>query len=396
MMNILTSPLELYCHLAYHPTIMVFSLMSRLEKITAYPIAVPLRTPMKLASESIEVAENLIVHIIDSDGVEGWGEAASAPTMTGETLPGMVAAVERFISPALLGQRVEDIEALGKILHRSIRANSGAKAAVDIALHDLVAKRGGVPVHMLLGAHGHRKIPVIRMISPAEPSVLAERVREATEAGYSHFKLKVGACVRNDATNVALVREVAGTASHLSADANMGWTVEEARDFLAHVADFGLAYLEQPVPDDDVEGMVKIADASSIPLCIDEALHSPEDVIVHARAKAATGVGIKLIKLAGYAGAVAVEKLARASGWNTTYASKIAETSIGGAATLHAAALATTVDWGVSITTQYLDGDVVTKPVAIKNGMAEVFLEPGLGVAIDRASLDRYRLDIRY
>lgn len=366
--------------------------MSRLVRITAHPIGVPLRTPMKLASESIKVAENLIVHIVDSDGVEGWGEAASAPTMTGETLPSMVAAVERFISPVLLGQPVNDLDALGKILRRSIRANPGAKAAVDIALHDLIAKRRGAPIHMLLGEPLHQQIAAIRMISPAGPGALAERVSEAAEAGYSHFKLKVGTGVRDDATNVAVVRDIIGAAGHLSTDANMGWTVEEARDFLERVADFDLAYLEQPVPDDDVAGMAEIATTSSVPLCIDEALHSPADIISHARAKAAAGVGVKLIKLGGYAGTVEVERLAREAGWNTTYASKIAETSIGAAAILHAAALATTVDWGVSITTQYLDGDIATEPITIKNGTAAVPVGPGLGVTVDRELLDHYRL----
>jgi muconate cycloisomerase len=348
---------------------------------------------MKLASESINVAENLIVHIVDSDGVEGWGEAASAPTMTGETLPGMVAAVERFISPALLGQPVNDLEALGRILRRSIRANSGAKAAVDIALHDLIAKRKGVPVHMLFGKPLHQHVPAIRMISPAGPSTLAERIGEAAEAGYSHFKLKVGTGVRDDAANVAVMRDVAGAAGHLSADANMGWTVEEARDFLERIADFNLAYLEQPVLDDDVAGMAEIAATSQVPLCIDEALHSPADIIAHAHANAAAGVGVKLIKLGGYAATFEVERLAREAGWNTTYASKIAETSIGAAAILHAAALATTVDWGVSITTQYLDGDIAIEPITDGNGTAAVPAGPGLGVTVDRELLDRYRLN---
>jgi muconate cycloisomerase len=305
----------------------------------------------------------------------------------------MVAAVERFISPALLGQPVNDLEALGRILRRSIRANSGAKAAVDIALHDLIAKRKGVPVHMLFGKPLHQHVPAIRMISPAGPSTLAERIGEAAEAGYSHFKLKVGTGVRDDAANVAVMRDVAGAAGHLSADANMGWTVEEARDFLERIADFNLAYLEQPVLDDDVAGMAEIAATSQVPLCIDEALHSPADIIAHAHVNAAAGVGVKLIKLGGYAATFEVERLAREAGWNTTYASKIAETSIGAAAILHAAALATTVDWGVSITTQYLDGDVATEPVTVGNGTAAVPVGSGLGITVDRELLDRYRLN---
>lgn len=368
--------------------------MPRIDKITAYPVAVPLRTPMKLASEVITAAENLVVHVVDSDGIEGWGEAASAPTMTGELLPGMVAAVQRFIAPALLGQPADDLDGLGRILRKSIRANSGAKAAVDIALHDLVGKRREMSVSALLGEVRHESVPVIRMISPAGPGTLSERASEAAGAGYTHFKLKVGAGVAQDADNVAKLRDVIGMDRHLSADANMGWTAEEALEFLDRVAGFDLAYLEQPVADDDVTSMAAISARTPVPLCIDEALHGPQDIVAHAQARAAVGAGIKLIKLAGYAGAAEAERLAREAGWNTTYASKIAETSIGAAATLHAAARAVTVDWGVSITTQYLEGDIAGEPVAIREGVAAIPSGSGLGVSVDSGQLDRYRLDI--
>ncbi|MCG8652871.1 MAG: hypothetical protein MI861_23730, partial [Pirellulales bacterium] len=130
--------------------------MPHISSITAIPIAVPLRKPMKLASETITSAENLLVRVTESDGAEGWGEAASAPTMTGELLPGMVAAVERAIAPALIGLPSDDLGPANKALNGSIYGNPGAKAAVDIALHDLVGKRNACPVHELLGTATHR------------------------------------------------------------------------------------------------------------------------------------------------------------------------------------------------------------------------------------------------
>ena len=340
--------------------------MPHITSITAIPVAIPLRTPMKLASEMITSAENLVVQVVDSDGAEGWGEAASAPTMTGELLPGMVAAVERSIAPALIGRPSDDLGPANKALHGSIYANPGAKAAVDIALHDLVGKRKTRPVHALLGAAAHRAFPAIRMIGPGKRESFVRDIEQARAAGFSHYKLKVGAKVRDDVDNANLLRRTIGPQCHLSADANMGWGVTDAIEFLDCVTELDVAYLEQPVAEDDLEGMTS---------------------------GAARGAGIKLIKLAGYSGAAEAERLCRAYEWNSTYASKIAETSVGAAAVLHAAALAETVDWGVSITNQYLADDLVQQPIQITKGVAKLPRADGLGVSIDMQKLNHYRLD---
>jgi L-alanine-DL-glutamate epimerase-like enolase superfamily enzyme len=81
----------------------------RLVAVEAGPLHLPLRHPMRLASETVAVAETLLVRVVDDTGREGWGEASSAPTMTGDLLPGMVAAVERFLAPALLAAVVPDV-----------------------------------------------------------------------------------------------------------------------------------------------------------------------------------------------------------------------------------------------------------------------------------------------
>jgi len=367
--------------------------VAQIEKITAIPVSIPLREPIKLASETITHAENLVVRIIDSEGIEGWGEAASAPTMTGELLVGMVAAVQRFIGPALNGEPLNDILALQLKIDRSIRANSAAKAAVDIALYDLVGKRNGCPVHQLLGGGRHQVVPVILMLSGHETEELAGALLKAKGNGWSHFKLKVGSEPTSDGALLEHLRKVAGPDVHLAADANMAWDVAAATKFINSTKDIGLAYLEQPLSDDDVEGMARIAANASCPICIDEAVHSVEDITIHNRLNAAKGAGLKLIKLGGYREIARAEQTARKFGWNTTYASKIAETSIGAAAVLHAAALADTVDWGVSLTAQYLTDDLTLESINVSSGRAHVPNAPGLGICINQDKLDRYRID---
>jgi hypothetical protein len=142
-----------------------------------------------------------------------------------------------------------------------------------------------------------------------------------------------------------------------------------------------LDYLEQPVADDDLPGMAMVAAALPCPVCFDEGLHGPRDIEAHAAARAAQGVGLKAIKLGGLQATLAADALARRLGMRTTWACKIAESSIGAASVLHAAAVLPEVEWGVSVTHRYLAEDVVAEPVAVLAGDATLPAGPGLGLA---------------
>src|SRR5688572_9118579 len=97
-----------------------------------------------MANATVATADNLIVRITDTDGLVGWGEAASAPMMTGETPKSMLAAVA-FMREAIEGREVEDVARFGRDLDRLIYGNNGAKSAVEMAVYDLAGKRRGLP-----------------------------------------------------------------------------------------------------------------------------------------------------------------------------------------------------------------------------------------------------------
>src|SRR5690349_13812540 len=105
--------------------------------------------PVFMAGVEIRAADNVLVRMEADDGTIGWGEAASAPTMTGETVESMVAAVA-YLAPAVEGRPAQDIVGTVEAMSRRIYANNGAKAAIEIALHDLVGRATRRPAHMLL------------------------------------------------------------------------------------------------------------------------------------------------------------------------------------------------------------------------------------------------------
>ena len=369
---------------------MPFNSPLRLVAVEAWPLALPLLHPMRLASETIRVAETLLVRAVDSDGREGWGEASIAPTMTGELLPGMVSAVRRFLAPALLAAPVT-LAMLTHRLDRAIRGNTGAKAAAEVAVLDLLARRAGLPLSALLGQALRDEVPAIRMVGEADPEATLAGVQAARDAGFSHVKLKLGMAATPEA-DVALVqraRALLGPAAHLSGDVNMAWSLDAARRFLHTLRPGTLAYLEQPVADDDLDGMAELA-TMGCPLCLDEGLHDAGEIDRYAARQAVAGFGLKAIKLGGLLPTLAADRRARAHGLQTTLACKIAETSVGAAATLHLAAVVADVSWGVSVTHPYLAEDVTAAPLPVVRGMAAVPPGPGHGVVPDATRLARF------
>ena len=365
----------------------------QLRSVEAFPLSLPLRVPMRLASETIAVAQTLLVRAVDEAGREGWGEASVAPTMTGELLPGMVAALEGFIAPALRVAPIADADDLSRRLARAIRANTGAKSAAECAVLDLMAQRAGVPLHALLGAQRHGRVPAILMLGEKHADATLAALHAGLARGMTHFKVKVGLAPSPEADSalVARLRDAIGPGRHLAADANMAWTTAQAIRFLHALPAGALDYLEQPVADDDLAAMAEVAAASSCPVCVDEGLHEAADIAAHARARAAAGAGLKAIKLGGLRATVAADALARAHGMRTTLACKIAESSVGAAGILHACAVLPDLGWGVSLTHAYLAEDSVAAPIAIARGEAAVPSGPGLGIAPDAARLARFR-----
>lgn len=356
--------------------------------LTAFPLAVPLMTPMRLASETVTHAETLLVRASDASGQEGWGEAAAAPTMTGETVEGMTAALNRFLAPAL---RAAAAEAPGEALTRmgrAIRGNSGAKAAAEAAVLDLLARRANLPLAAYLGTAMRTEAPALLMIGGGTAAAALAAAEAGWREGYRHMKLKVGlGTVAEDAACVRVLRSALGPGAHLSADANMAWSVDQAIAFARAVGPGMLDYLEQPVADDDPAGMAAVQAESPYPLCLDEGLHTLADIDRVADLSAARGIGLKALKLGGPRGVLAADARCTARGLDRTLACKIAETSIGGAITAHLAMLLADASWGVSITAGYLADDPVVPRVLPVHGMVRPPAGPGIGVRPDLARL---------
>ncbi len=362
-----------------------------IRRVDAIPVALPLKAPMKMAAETITTANNLLVRIEAADGTIGWGEAASAPTMTGDTQGGLVAAVRGHLGPALIGQDAHMWPALRPALHRALLGNGGAHSAVEMAVLDLIGRASGRRLIDLVGKPRRNAVRPMWLLGngTAEEDVAEARVRQ--REGFDFFKLKIGVKPLPKEIAIALAVRLALPKTPLCADANCGLTLAAARTYAEKTRKAGLLFMEQPLAHDDLDGLKKLARATKVPIGIDEGIHSLADIGANARAGAG-GVSLKLIKLGGITAAVEAGKLCQKLGLSVNIAAKIAESSIGSAAAVHLACAVPKADWGVSITHFYLAADIVRHPLRLVDGMVTLPSSPGLGVEVDEAAVARFRV----
>jgi len=365
----------------------------KIRRIEPIAVSLPMAKPLKMAFEEVRSAENVLVRLETDDGVAGWGGAATAPTMTGETVASMAAAI-RHLAPRLEGMPLDDIPAVMSRAGNYLYGNHSAKSVIEMALHDALGRARGKPVHDLLGGKRRGRIAVLRMVGTGKGTAadVADAQRGRAE-GYVAFKIKVGvAGPREDAERTRGICEaLAGNASLLlCADANQGFTPDQAVEYVRAVEDTALDYFEQPVAAHDVEGMARVARASRIPIGCDEGLHSLGDLKRHHEAGAAGGFSLKTIKLGGLQPVIDAGQMCEKLGLKVNLASKMAETGISTAALLHLAAALPAVDWGVGLSSHYLTDDVLKQPFTVADGHVSVPTGPGLGVEVDEAKVRRY------
>jgi muconate cycloisomerase len=364
----------------------------RIARIEAIPVALPLSKPVVMAGERIEHAHNLLVRVEAENGLVGWGEAASAPLMTGDVLPGMVAAVNAYLAPLVRGEDAMRRAELARRCDRALLHNTGAKCAVDMAINDLVGRHLGVSLADLFGgALRERLVPMYLLGNPKVEDDIAE-AKCKLEDGWSFFKLKIGIKPPLEEARAAVeIRRALGSKVALCADANMGMTFADASLFAQHAVEAGLLFMEQPLHSDDVDGMAALARVSAIPLNGDESIGSIASLLALHRSGAIQGANIKTIKLGGVTAAVQAMSLCGALGLRINLAGKVAESSIAGAAIAHLGALAPNLDWGLNITCHYLAEDVTDAPVRIERGTVCRPRGPGLGIAVSEAQVKRFR-----
>ncbi|HEX6574493.1 MAG TPA: dipeptide epimerase [Gemmatimonadaceae bacterium] len=324
------------------------------------------RYPFVIARGGYASHENVVVRIVDDDGIEGLGEAAPN-RYYGESVATVSAALDQFAS--VLGSADSwSLEAIEESLNRMLRVNNSAKSAISAALHDIIGKRVGVPVHRLWGLDASDAGESSYTIGIADNDGLRQRIADA--ASYPILKVKLG--TDRDMEIVRVVRDAAPE-KRIRVDANAAWTAAHAVRMIDFLADQGIEFVEQPVAQHDIDGMRFVRSRSRLPIIADESCLLSTDV--PRLAGACDGVNLKLAKCGSLREAIRIVHVARAHGM-MVMAGCMIESSLGISAVAQLAPLLDHADFdGAAL----LSNDPYSGATMIKGRIA-LSDEPGLGV----------------
>jgi L-alanine-DL-glutamate epimerase-like enolase superfamily enzyme len=273
-------------------------------KLSHEVVALRTKHPFIIARGGSSEYRVVRVTVTDDDGLTGWGEAAPSRHY-GETADTVVAALPTYAA-VIEGASAWSLEALEHAMAKALRFNASARAAVSAALHDLVGKRLGAPLHRIWGLDPSASPPTSFTIAIApDEATLRERVREA--AAYPVLKIKLGSSW--DERIVRIVREME-PGKVLRVDANAAWTPKHALHMIPILHELGVEFVEQPLAAHEVEGLRFVRDRSSLPIIADESCLVSTDI--PRLAGAVDGINIKLAKCGGLREALRMVATARA------------------------------------------------------------------------------------
>ena len=300
--------------------------------VRTHRVEAALRFPFVTALRSTSRIRSLLVELVDEDGRVGLGEAPEVWQVTGASVAGAEACVQQLLAPLLRGRDPDDLVATGRAVRRAVAGNESAVAAVDVALHDLAARRLDVPLHRLLGG-ASRRVPTDVTLSAGTAQELAAAARARVGEGFTALKVKVGRAgdgPEAEVRRVRAVREAAGPDTRIRLDANQGWTPRDAVRAIHGLEDADLAVelVEQPVHRADLDGLAWVSDRVHTPILADEAVFSARDLVEVIRRRAADLVNVKLAKCGGLGPARALLGMAEAAGMGTLVGSMM-ETAVG-------------------------------------------------------------------
>jgi L-alanine-DL-glutamate epimerase-like enolase superfamily enzyme len=268
----------------------------------------------RIATGSSDQEENVLVRV-RAGALFGVG-AANPTDVTHETL----GSIQSFLSKVprkLLDTDEHDVAKLHKRLEAIAPGNTAAKAAVDCAVHDLLAKEQGRPLHAILGDAGRTRMLTDMTIGIEGKDITVKKAVQHYKRGFRALKLKVGLDIDGDIRRVAAVRDAVGPKVELRVDANQGYTVEQAIRFCEEMATLGVVVVEQPVKAEDLAGLKRVTDASRVDVMADECVRSLADAKRVVKDRAVDMINIKLMKSAGLHDALAIDRLAADAGIGT-------------------------------------------------------------------------------
>ena len=374
--------------------------MSKITRVEVYPTAVGMKDIFNIGTgfvgDASSAGDHVFVKITTDDGYVGWGEQRALPSWSYETTESITTTIRHYIAPLLLGRNPLDLNQIHHAIYDALKpaVSNGhpfAKAAVDIALHDLNGRILDVPVHALFGGKRHDALPLCYALSIDTPEIMGLKAK--TLSPCSCFKVKVAGVPAADEERLRAVHEAMPDAK-LWIDANQSYTPSNALELLKRVADIREIYcMEQPVASQDWFGMKRVREDAPIPIAIDEGCFTYFDLAKIARLECTDAVVLKVCKSGGLAECLKSAHVAEANSLELL-GSGLTEAGIGFIASVH---LFSTLDLVLpaELNAPAFLATMAVSGVEIHDHVVTVPDGPGFGVTPDEDYINENLLDVQ-
>lgn len=368
---------------------------SQITSVDTILIDLPTIRPHKLSMATMARQTMVIVRMGFSDGIEGLGEATTIGGLSygSESPEGVKLTIDRYITPLLIGQPADNLNALRARIDRQVRGNQLAKSAIETALLDGQGKRQDLSVAELLGGARQSHLPVLWTLASGDTRKDIDEAFAMIEAGrHRDFKLKIGArSLAADIEHVGAIKAALGEQGSVRVDVNQAWDEVTAIKGMAALEAAGIDLIEQPIAAREQAGLVRLAGRYRLPLLADESVADARDGFTLAAAGFSGAYALKIGKAGGPLRALELAIVAKAAGIGL-YGGTLLEGTIGTAASLHAWATLEEMAWGTEMFGPLLcKDDIVTTPLQFHDFGVDLPTGPGLGIQLDEDKLAFYR-----
>jgi L-alanine-DL-glutamate epimerase-like enolase superfamily enzyme len=353
-----------------------------IKKVRCWRENLNLKRPYTIAYQTISSVENIFVYLETGDGLYGIGSGSPADFITGESMDMAEKALNSKLETLIMGKDLRLLQQHCRILQQEMSHTPAARMAVDIALHDLLAKYYDLPLVDLLG-RVHRAIPTSKTIGIKD--TVQEMLAEADEhvkRGFKIIKLKIGRNVEKDVEFTIKLRKKVGKKIGIRVDANQGYSPQDLKKYVKQTQKLNIELIEQPLHKKKVKQMMEIPRTIRRICAADENLHSPADALKLSFSPQPFGIfNIKLMKCGGLYPALQIGEIAKLAGIDLMWGC-MDESIISITAGLHVAF--------ASPATKYLDldgsfdlaRDIVSGGFILRNGLLILPERSGLGVKL--------------
>lgn len=351
----------------------------KIKKIQTWKENLELIRPYTIAYETTDFVENLFVLLEADNGAIGIGAGSPADDVTGESIKACEDALANKLEPILYDRDIRYFRSFLSELDEVMADTPAARAAADIALHDLIANVVGLPLVDVLG-RTHETIPTSITIGIKSIMETLEEAEEYWDRGFRVLKVKTGLDADEDSERLIRLREKYGPEVILRVDANQGYTLAEYKRFLKQTRNTNLEFVEQPLKVSDTDAMRSLEDSIRKQSMADECLLGPQSALELLQSPRPFGqFNSKLMKCGGIAPGLEIARIAHLGGIDLMWGC-MDESIVSISAALHAAF--------ASPATKYLDldgsldlaRDLVEGGFTLENGWLRTIDRPGLGI----------------